>query len=603
MKTTTLVLCLLFIISVHPFAFGQIENHAIGRSAFSDATSVTTDATILQYYFKSDADRIAFLSKYGFTSTDLPSMTTATAGKVTPSFPQAGSDAAVLADPRMGIDALGTFIANRFKKEINIAFLNKFKDDLAKIPNLDLLFPASKMVLIDGDPYNYPVFMETLRQGFVEDINNLPRALPQIMAKVDPSNGDLVVQAAVLAKIITDPNTINNYVTTLNTIATNLPASAPLELKKGIYALAFTANALYKTDKDLAFIDNQDNLNEVAWQKRYMALLIRQNELYLSTLTSSLSRNSLTQILTLVNQLIPVYGNLADQAKALKNLNAQNKITPQVVQESFGVLLKAMKNAVAAYKAFDPNFVTVKIDVVIQYGETINNLSRLIIEKKYGLALLAVIPFVDSVSNKKLTAEQKKAVSRYTSFITNVLRAESKDDIVQALETSANPVGSYRVKRNSTFNISLNAYAGGFYGTNFNDSEVFGFTAPIGIYLGWGNLGKEKSDILYTDDGKSLGLLLTFIDVGAVTAFRLQDDKTEIADVSWSNVFAPGAYASIGLGKCPVSINLGGQVGPEITSIDSSGAAIFEKGDWHWRVAVLIDIPFFDFYTKQKKLE
>jgi hypothetical protein len=397
MKRANLTLFLFTIVYAQLFGQAVITNHAIGRSAFTDAENVVNDTTILQHYFANETEKQAFLTKYGFAVTDLPTMG-GVAKFASMNSVQAGSDAAILSDPKMGIDALGTFIANRFKQEINITFLNKFRDDLNKIPNLDLLFPESKKILTQGDPYNYPVFMETLREAFAEDIDNMPRTLPKIISKVDPANVELAIQATILLRIVADPSTPSNFVTTLNDVALNLPTNASPDLKKGIYALAFTANALYKNDgADQAFITGKEDVfGTDDFREKFLALVIRQNELYLSTFTVQLDKIS-----ALINRLIPIYSALSKQVATLNSQNKQNKLTPQLMQESFGVLVKTVKDGVAAYKdsGLDPNFTSIKIDVIVLYGETINNVARLIIEKKYGLALVDVVAFIDGVSN------------------------------------------------------------------------------------------------------------------------------------------------------------------------------------------------------------
>ena len=612
MKITKLIL-ILFLLATTSLASAQAnlgipkpKNHAMGRSAYTDAKTLKEDTSrakaneiLARYDFNTNAEIIAFLNAYKFPLTALPRRTNALLKDSLKSTIQSASDGGVLSNPKLGIDALGTFIAGRFKQEINIAFLSKLRTEFDSLPYLGELFPESKKVLKASDPYNYPVFMETLRQAFEEDVNNLPTHLPSIIPRLNPGKTDLA-ESAKLLKIVADPNTLPNIVKILND-STGLQSTSHAGLQKGIYALAFVANALYNgqgTGEKLFLTGKESEFESSKFRQQYAALLIRQNELYIGTLKPNADK-----IIALVNQLIPVYSSLAKQIGEVTSQARQDKLTPSLVQESVAVLLNSLKEGVAAYKKLDTTFNATQIDAAILNGEAVNDIARFIIEKKYGLALIDVISFVDNLALTKLTTEERLKLTRYTSFITNVLKAETKDELVQALETSANPVGSYRVKRNSSFNISLNAYAGGFAGTDFSGSSVYGFTAPIGLYLGWGNLGKKNdATILSTDDGTSLGLFLPLIDVGAVTAFRLVDEKTELADVSWSNVFSPGAYLTFGFKKVPVSLNLGGQMGPEVTTI-KAGTAVLADKQWYWRVAVTIDIPFFDLYIHQKKLE
>jgi hypothetical protein len=76
---------------------------------------------------------------------------------------------------KSAIDALGSFIANRFKQEVEIAFLQKFKEWLQKEPFLQQLFPETFKVLMQNDPYEYTTFLEALKEALSKDVKSLPK--------------------------------------------------------------------------------------------------------------------------------------------------------------------------------------------------------------------------------------------------------------------------------------------------------------------------------------------------------------------------------------------------------------------------------------------
>ena len=600
-RQLSLLIQVILMVCVNKLVSGQdITNHAIGRSAFADAErlkdSTSRDAILKTYGFTNGESIAAFNKKYEVNLPIPESFKIETIGLTSI---QSGSSILALSNPTVAIDALGTFIANRFKQEINVAFLNKFKDDLDKIPYLGDFFPNSKKVLQSSDPYNYPVFLETLRQAFETDVRNLPRALPTLILKMAPGDALKSFDARMLAYMI-DIKSLPDVIMVINNLAQDVPDKSP-ELKKILNGLALTINALYKEGTgEETFLSPNDLVLALQDKSGYLGLLIRQNEKYLNEinpqLASAISKSS--EVSQMLTNMVPIYKSIAKQAQLIQSESSKGKLTLRLFIQSDSILIQGIKAATIEIEKSKliPGFDPKNLFKILDRAQDVNNITQYILEKKYGMALLNLTDFIIIITDSTLTQEQIVLIKKYTAFIANVLSAESKDELVQALETSANPVGSYRVKRNSTFNVSFNAYAGAFAA----ETETYGFTAPLGIYFGWGNLGKRGSPVLARDDGKSFGFFISLLDVGAVTAFRLTDTETELADVSWSNVFSPGAYASFGFGKCPVSINLGGQLGPELKSVDSSGNPVITDKEWLWRLSVVIDIPVFDFYIKQK---
>lgn len=598
MKKLTLAVLLWF--CIFNICNAQIKYPGLHRSAYQDAIDLAENSKqsdILKKYFSRNTEIDSFNIKYGL---HLPLAISDNKG-ITVNDIQAGSDVALLSNPVLAVDALGTFIANRFKKEINISFLNKLKEDFnnprdTTLKYLHLLFPKSSEVLQNSDPYNYPVFMETLKQGFEEDLSILPNNLIKVVPAISNKPEYLLI-----AKML-DPNFRVNYFISINDFSNELQEDTTNnKFRKVVYSASIISNMVYKggTKDGSVTVITKIELNKLksdsSLLSRYIALLIKQNE---KTLGAVVPQKD--SIIKLLAKLIPVYNSLSDQANILRSAAAEKKLSRDTLQTSFAILITSIQTGVSEYKKLiNPTLNTDALDKILSTAESANNISRYIIERKYGLALINTIEFVNSSLNKNIRPETKQKVGRYCGFITNVLSATTKDDMVQALETAANPVGSYRIKRNSTFNISLNAFAGGFYGYSFlKDTSLFGFTAPVGLYFGFGNIGKKNNKAISNYGGKSLGLFFPLVDVGAVTAFRLKDGNTQLADISWTNVFSPGAYISYGFGKCPISLNLGGQLGPELNGIDKDGKPAFYKKEWFWRASVVIDIPFFDFLIK-----
>jgi hypothetical protein len=196
---------------------------------------------------------------------------------------------------------------------------------------------------------------------------------------------------------------------------------------------------------------------------------------------------------------------------------------------------------------------------------------------------------------------------RYGSFMATVATAKSSDEVQYAIEAAALPVGSSRVKRASDFNVSLNAYAGLFYGVErINDvdsgrwkANVYGVTAPIGVAASWGHRA------FFIPTGKtewSTTVFITLIDLGAVAAFRFTDDSTsQIPSIKLKHIFSPGAFLSIGIPRTPISFNLGAQMGPNLRKVNNDllkGNDFDDKIYWRFSASFCVDIPILNFHTK-----
>lgn len=498
------------------------------------------------------------------------------------------------------INALGTFIANRFKQEINIAFLSKFRDDLKKDTLIGLLLPLSNAVMQQSDPYNYTSYMETLQEAFDSDLNSLPANLSKAIAwnkvtfKKPGTKYVVLVSLDAANTLLKNPSDPLKALTKLyqNPYLDSIQASE----RNLLLGLNFTVNALRVKNNNQVFLNSSDLRNlqrNDSLFHIYCALLIKQNEkIFALSGTSGLVAS--------LNSLMGMTEQFNQQYTDLKNAYATNKISPDQVVSWYKYFVGCGRSlCIFAQTNLQVPGSAIVLESLNKM-DTVGIIANYVLTKRYGLATLFTIELLQST-----VSHIPSQLSIYLTFAANMLQAKSADDMVAVLDNAAMPVGSYRVKRNCSFDVSLNAYAGGFLGYNLkNDDALYGFTSPVGLYAGFGNLFLHKTGAAQKgDDGKSLGFFFPVVDVGAVTSFRLSNGNSQMAEINWSNVFAPGAYLTFGAGKCPVSFNVGGQYGPQLRSVDATGKTVLFDKEWYWRVAVLIDIPIFDFYTKQHALK
>ena len=140
---------------------------------------------------------------------------------------------------------------------------------------------------------------------------------------------------------------------------------------------------------------------------------------------------------------------------------------------------------------------------------------------------------------------------RMLSFAASVASADGAEDLGEALEALADPVGSFRSRRlRNAWGLSLVSYVGIGRGneqiTDLADSGVnyLGAFAPIGIEASWGTgwwlIG-------------SIGIMGSLVDLGTLVRYRYEETDT-MPEVHLQDVFSPAVSLVFGVTPYPVSI-------------------------------------------------
>lgn len=185
---------------------------------------------------------------------------------------------------------------------------------------------------------------------------------------------------------------------------------------------------------------------------------------------------------------------------------------------------------------------------------------------------------------------------RYGTFAANIANAKDAEEAEAAIEAIALPSGSARVKKEMAFSISLNSYLGGFFGTNgftnMKDKTSYGVTGLVGIGF---NLGTKNKNPW------SFSLYGSVIDIGALAAFRINNDTSEYKfKVKLNQIVSPGAFLIVGFPKYPLSFIAGYQYAPFISSVNSEEYKI-NSNRGRVTVGLAVDIPILHLYNKPKK--
>jgi len=227
-------------------------------------------------------------------------------------------------------------------------------------------------------------------------------------------------------------------------------------------------------------------------------------------------------------------------------------------------------------------------------------------------SLTTITEKVNTVNETIVSANTKSYLLKYGSFMAAMVLTKSSSDVENTIESFALPPGSSRIKRESVFNVSLNGYAGLYYGhekiSGIKDGLFFnsyGVTAPVGIALSWGHrliFGTGDGGWKTGKKGWSTSVFFSLIDLGAIAAYRINNDSVQqVPNIQLKDIFSPGAFLSIGIPKSPLSLNFGAQLGPNLRKVDNAKNDYVGKTYVRYSASILVDIPVLNFYTKPKE--
>ena len=555
-------------------------------------------------------------------------------------------------------DGFAKFIVKRTKEELNITFFTQFTDKLKENKDLHILFPqTTRALLAIGDNiYNYSAYIQTLRECYKKDITALPDHLPDIIDLYDPFfdlhpdlkygfNSSIFVAKSLRDKehpgsILADfpLNDLDNpkitwgkpfmgCVQTLQLFSESLKDTARAKdakywiNAKQLHELTANEEALKLYFGLLQLRASKAPYNGIAFNDNQNYTLVK----HLQDFTSDWNKHKqeLAAYKEYMSNLILKFNELNSLIKNYQN-PANDSIAVEEYANYYNASLNLFKSAAKArnlpgIKALVPDDVNKKIDDYFSIATSVYDLVQDVNQRKYSAAIMdaaniyqiiVVIPAENDAcgnNNDKtdsLAVKSKAAFTgliKYGTFMANVASAKTSDEVEAAIETVVLPQGSSRIKRESAFNVSLNAYCGLFLGkehingigesgglTNFPNS--WGVTAPIGLAASWG-----------WPKHHSFSLFASIVDLGAIAAFRFSNDTiASIPTVKLKDIVSPGLFISWGIPKTPISLNVGWQSGPILRKVEAQ-ANEYKNSYGRVSLSVLVDLPLFNLYTKSKK--
>ncbi|AYB32606.1 hypothetical protein [Chryseolinea soli] len=549
-------------------------------------------------------------------------------------------------------DGLGIFIAERFKEELTMRYLESFRRKLTEEEStyhFSQLFPKTYDVLQTyANVFDYKALLTALKEAFKDDLDNASQnVIPFVEKNLGKNTPELNSLFLIYDEITNKIPQAENPLSALAEIVSNpYYDSIGNQSPQGYFKIVSTfANALRNTDG--TFINSSDvsgffkKFQDPLYAQAFWGLFLEKNHASLaaSAVTSSTSAYDVLNNKT-ASDLLGLVKPFTDIVAAVKEFNNNPE------KKDIAALVKRLRPSIATLsvqlKPFLDSATQAKIQTALGLGDHLVNIYLLAKEEKYGLVVVELLKTVEATGLKTKNPNLYDILNKYGTFIANVAQAKSGQDVKEALDIAALPVGSYKIKRNTLSEISLNAYPGLALGMEFRQDTptantnvspttgVIAFTAPIGLGFNWGNRkdtlrasNRKTADrneyMTYTKGGQkrsrvvtgsSHSLFISVIDIGAVTAFRINDDDTEkLPEFTWENILAPGVFYIYGIKNSPLSIGGGLQYGPQLRKITATNAEISESM-FSARIFLSVDVPLFSFFsraevkkTKQEKIK
>lgn len=534
-------------------------------------------------------------------------------------------------------DGLAKFLVKRAKQELLISFFQRFPELEKKYPEMRIIFPNTCNLVNNFSSWEYANILNTLKEALDKDLKDLLANLPQIN-NIDISTTDkckctqeaidritkyqtflrsdegIAISASMLigSQFLSGnklPDIINNVASTDNLAKIDLTDNAKEQnIKSALAFIRIMSNGLRNSDVTKNYVTTAEItalLSDTITRDIFFGLLYEQikNENIIfnnHTVTDFFKPANINGITTYIQNFVDKSLLVSEAIKKLKTDKAANKD----LDNDWAAIFQAINEFIPAVANVDVIDSRIKlpagIQKIVEKSQFATTVAHDIAIKNYSAAIVGLLSQMHDDSKNEEFNEFKSFFVKYGSFAANVAQAENSDEVEQAIESVALPVGSASIKKKTCFSIAVNAYLGGFYGNEYLAEKmsskwapISGVYAPVGVTFSWGlNFDKKNYG--------SLSALINVVDIGAIASYRLQDDETEkLPEVTLQNIFAPGLGIVYGFPDFPLSAGWSYQFGPALRKINATEATT-DQINRRWQFFLAVDIPIFNLYTRSK---
>lgn len=531
-------------------------------------------------------------------------------------------------------DGFAKFLVIRAKEELSAAFFEKFRDAISKSDtDIKILFPQTiaTMTAIGDQIYNYQTYINALRESFEKDLMMLLNNLPVLInnprySRLTPSQKAIGLTSCYFGNALlikTHPgNIISDY-----DADSFLKDTSLLKIKGIIKTIQLISSSLQSSNTNRYWVSKnevEELIKNPDALKIYIGLLYKQGEGIRFS-----STDSLQGILSTLSQ-IGNSGQLAELRNYIKGFVTKSELVESNLRDISGRRLDSIlfNEFYSLYSAtidlieFAPKLNEITAFSGLRAGpgfeknilnlRTIAGLALDIRYRHYSSAIINTLQIYTNLIDSSISSKQadnKKFFLKYGNLMASIVEAKSSEDVENIIEASALPAGSFRIKRQSKFNVALNAYLGLFggqekiNGLDNSKSFVSGIAAPIGVAFSSGKsnffIGHEDGKFKREKKAWSTSIFLSVVDLGALAAFRFENDSiAQVPTILLKNIISPGAFISFGWPNSPISLNFGCQIGPNLREVGISNNEFSNHYYWRFSSTICVDIPVFNFYTR-----
>ena len=526
--------------------------------------------------------------------------------------------------PSKAINAVAQFLVDRSKQELLLAFFDRFLEKMHQTKELQVLFPNTFYLLKTQDAFRLPSIGQLWVESFQGDVQEMLHNL-EFLLTTDPAYAAIADQHQVRAFRLTN-DLLRNYeedISSINILHQLNYKYQEIEdpISDNLDLLTTLAKELIADEEAQSFLTaNQLMRLSYPTNEYFVALLYLNNQYALQKLFVDPDISPLQQFQYSMVKVIQTMVNLSSLLQNVehKSSHYREKLLTDNDEGATDELFFHFSQSL--YKLLEFGFSTQYLFQPVQYYNSLayqdcipmirNTIQATedLKKEELGIFIIHLSQLLEPIISAKVASKKEvpdngtpkilKDIFFYSSFMVDILSANSTAQVNGILQQYALPVGSYRLKRQSKFSLSLNAYPGLHVGkeegleNNLNKGNVIGITAPLGIAASWGKSRKK--------DGHAISLFMPIIDVGAAFSYRWSGEAEGFpAQLQWRQVLSPGAHIVWGIKKVPLSIMLGTQFTPQLRAIKGNGSIGLDQNVWRYGISLVMDIPIFNLYVEE----
>ncbi|GEM_PF-6991510 len=430
------------------------------------------------------------------------------------------------------IDEISKIIAERFREELTLAFLDNFRKKVKADPFLGCVFPNAKNVLLFDDPFNYESWLASFRSALNQDIREIPANFPCVVDGIQnlPSARTWLDTHEDEEQLIKTAVALYEQAVVFleNPEDTYSPTDNLLSYIKTEYDTTVLGKTMAVVHPLVAGLSNDQNTNwasqatlgrlmELNVAKTYVGFTLLKYEAELSKIKIKIGKEekSIVEWANSSSDNGDGLGKLMKQIatevvaveKCINELNILSESKPKLEYKDFASLIDKSTGLIELLTS-ESTLTAINTEITIPenlmkgmkvVNESISFVSEVntaIVDEKYSNIIVATLSLIEATVPQEIAENNQflKDVLKYGNLAVSLSNASTPEEFSLALKGAILPTQSYRLKRNAHFSVTANAYAGPFGAAEFlNDRDVqnpiegmVGFTAPIGIALNWG---------------------------------------------------------------------------------------------------------------------